>query len=180
MALPSLLISGAHIIERMWKSAMLSARSKRLSVAASAERMASLVAMTSLTIVRLMRIVVAVVAAAILDGLGNQPAAGRVAQHHEAAVRLDENGEQAVQQLRQHLFQGQGLAQVLADLQQGLELGLGVGAQPQAGRADRTGRPSTSRPSCRPAGSSSITRAVGSAPSSCRRATGSSRSGSPW
>ena len=57
MAAPSLLTSGAHIIERMWKSAMLSAMSKRVSVAASAERIASLVAITSLMIVRLMRII---------------------------------------------------------------------------------------------------------------------------
>ncbi len=52
---PSRLINGAHIIERMWKSTMLSAMSKRASVAASAERIASLLAITLLTMVRLMR-----------------------------------------------------------------------------------------------------------------------------
>ena len=135
MASPSLLTSGAHIIERIWKSTMLSDMSKRVSLAASAERIASLAGHDPLTIVRLMRIISPVVAAAILDGLGNQPAAGRVAEDDEAAVGLDENGKQAVQQLRQHLFHGQGLAQVLADLQQGLELGLGVDAQAEAGGA---------------------------------------------
>ena len=41
-AWPSLLTNGTHIIERIWKSTMLSAISKRVSEPASAERIASL------------------------------------------------------------------------------------------------------------------------------------------
>ncbi len=53
---PSLSTSGAHITERMRKSAMLWLVSKRASFAASAERIASWLVITWLTIVRLMRI----------------------------------------------------------------------------------------------------------------------------
>ena len=57
IALPSRSSSGAHIIERMRKSAMLWLISKRTSFAASADRIASFVSITCRAIVRLMRIV---------------------------------------------------------------------------------------------------------------------------
>ena len=73
-----------------------------------------------------------VLRAAMLDRHGHEPAGVRVLQHDETAVRLGKDRKEAVQQLGQHLGRRQCLAQVVADLDQGLELRLGPNRQPQA------------------------------------------------
>ena len=70
-----------------------------------------------------------------LDGLGNQPARFRILQDDEAAIGLDENFEEAVEQLGQDVVQLEGSAQVLADFQERLQLKLGIDLQAEAGRA---------------------------------------------
>ena len=88
---------------RMRKSAMLWLNSNRLSVAASAERIACFCFTTSLMIVRLIR-APSSFAFPLLERLGNQPAFRR-AHHHKAAIGLRKNIEQAIEHLRQNLIQ---------------------------------------------------------------------------
>ena len=72
---------------------------------------------------------------AVLQRLGHQSSRGLVLEHHKAAVGLQEDGEQAVQHFGQHLVELDGPAQVLTDLQDRLQLRLGVDRQPQCRRA---------------------------------------------
>ena len=84
---------------------MLSAMSKRESEAASAERIACFESITLLTIVRLMRRTSVSSGIPALDGLGHQPARPRIFQHDETAVGLEENLEEAIEQLGQDVVQ---------------------------------------------------------------------------
>ena len=72
--------------------------------------------------------------AAVLEGPRNQLSRGGVAEHHDAAIGLGKDRQQAVEHFRQDLVQRHGAAQVPADLGEGLELGSGIDLQPQARR----------------------------------------------
>ena len=131
---PSLSTSGAHITERIRKSAMLWLVSNRESLAASADSTASCVSITWLTIVRLIRTWSSMSARRCLIALGTSAPSG-TAQDHEPAVGLDENLEQAVQQLAEHFVEADGLAEVVGDLDHGPQLDFGIDGQPHAGVA---------------------------------------------
>ena len=60
----------------------------------------------------------------------------RLRPHHdEAAVGLDENLEQAIEQLRQDFVHAHRLAEIVGDLQERCELDLRLGREPPAGRS---------------------------------------------
>ena len=87
---------------------MLSLMSKRESVAASAESTASLPAITSLMIVRLMRARSVTCSRRCRTALGTSSLVAGSSQHDESAVGLEEDREQAVQHLGKHLAQAPG------------------------------------------------------------------------
>ena len=88
-------------------------------------------------IVRLMRIDSSPVGPPLLDRLEQQLPFRRAAEHDESPIGLQENLEQAVQQLRQHAVDGQRFPQVLRDLDQRPQLHLRVHAEPHTGRVGR-------------------------------------------
>ena len=88
----------------MRKSAILCALLNSSSIITSAERIPSWDSMTLLTIVRLTRMVSAASSRQRPGPARHQRAVG-IAQGNEAAIRLHENLEQAVQYLRQDLVQ---------------------------------------------------------------------------
>ena len=69
----------------------------------------------------------------MLDGLGHQQPVGLRAQDHEAAVGLNEDLEQAIEQFAEHFVQTDRLAEVVRDLDHGPQLHFGVDRQPHAG-----------------------------------------------
>ena len=74
-----------------------------------------------------------------LMALGTRGPSGR-SQDDEAAIGLDENLEDAVEQLGQHVVERDGLAQVVGDLDHRPQLHLGIG---DGLRADRRGEASS-------------------------------------
>jgi hypothetical protein len=105
---------GAHIIDRMRRSAMLWLISVHSDIASS-DKTASLDSITRRTIVRLMRIASSLPLRALVQGAASSAIFGL--QDDETAVGLEKDLEKAVQDLRQYFVQSQRAAQIAGDLE---------------------------------------------------------------